>query len=228
MNICVIPARGGSKRIPRKNIKDFLGKPIIAYSIEAAIKSNCFDEVIVSTDNKEIAELAIKYGAQVPFVRPDEISDDFSSTLVVVKHAIEQQSIESNIENVCCLYATAPFINAKTINDSYEEFIKSNACYCLGITSFPFPIQRAIKVSSKNRLAMFNKKSIQIRSQDLETAYHDAGQFCWGKASAFKNELSIYSELTIPFILPRHLTQDIDTMEDWVRAETMFKLLQSN
>ena len=228
MNICVIPARGGSKRIPRKNIKDFLGKPIIAYSIEAAIKSNCFDEVIVSTDNKEIAELGIKYGAQAPFVRPDEISDDFSSTLVVVKHAIEQQSIESNIENVCCLYATAPFINAKTINDSYEEFIKSNACYCLGITSFPFPIQRAIKVSSKNRLAMFNKKSIQIRSQDLETAYHDAGQFCWGKASAFKNELSIYSDLTIPFILPRHLTQDIDTMEDWVRAETMFKLLQSN
>lgn len=228
MNICVIPARGGSKRIPRKNIKEFLGKPIIAYSIEAAIKSNCFDEVIVSTDNNEIAELAIKYGAQVPFIRPDEISDDFSNTLVVVKHAIEQQSVDSNIETVCCLYATAPFIDAKTINDSYEQFIKSNACYCLGITSFPFSIQRAIKVSSKNRLAMFNKKSIQKRSQDLETAYHDAGQFCWGKASAFKNELSIYSELTIPFILPRHLTQDIDTMEDWVRAETMYKLLQSN
>jgi len=228
MNICIIPARGGSKRIPRKNIKQFLGKPIIAYSIKAAIESNCFDQIIVSTDDEEIAELAIKYGAQVPFIRPSGLSDDFSSTFLVVKHAIDQQDRSNNIENACCLYATAPFIDAKTIHESYEQFIKSDANYCLGITKFPFPIQRAIRVSDKNRLTMFNQENIHERSQDLDEAYHDAGQFCWGKASAFKDELSIYSGSTLPFILPSHLVQDIDTIEDWVRAEAMYKLIQKN
>jgi len=228
MNICIIPARGGSKRIPRKNIKEFLGKPIIAYSIEAALESNCFDQIIVSTDDDEIAELVIKYGAQVPFIRPAELSDDFASTLSVVKHAIEQQDSGNNIENACCLYATAPFIDAKTIYESYEKFINSDTNYCLGITNFPFPIQRAISVSDKNRLTMFNQENIHKRSQDLDEAYHDAGQFCWGRATAFKDELSIYSGSTLPYILPRHLVQDIDTVEDWVRAEAMYKLLQTN
>jgi len=228
MNMCVIPARGGSKRIPRKNIKEFLGKPIIAYSIEAALESNCFDEIIVSTDDDEIAELGIKYGAQVPFIRPYELSDDFSNTLSVVKHAIEQKDVNYNIESVCCLYATAPFIDAKTIYESYEQFTKSDANYCLGITNFPFPIQRAIRVSDKNRLIMFDEENSHKRSQDLEEAYHDAGQFCWGKASAFRNELSIYSGSTLPYILQRDLVQDIDTMEDWLRAEAMYKVLRSN
>ena len=228
MNICIIPARGGSKRIPRKNIKEFLGKPIIAYSIEAALESNCFDQIIVSTDDDEIAELVIKYGAQVPFIRPAELSDDFASTLPVVKHAIEQQDSGNNIENACCLYATAPFIDAKTIYESYEQFIKSDANYCLGITNFPFPIQRAISVSDKNRLTMFNQENSHKRSQDLDEAYHDAGQFCWGRATAFKDELSIYSGSTLPYILPRDLVQDIDTVEDWIRAEAMYKMLQTN
>tara|TARA_Y100000591_G_scaffold69691_1_gene57823 strand:- start:12318 stop:13004 length:687 start_codon:yes stop_codon:yes gene_type:complete len=227
VNICIIPARGGSKRIPRKNIKEFLGKPIIAYSIEAALKSNCFNQIIVSTDDNEIAELAIKYGAQVPFIRPAELSDDFASTFSVVKHAIEQQDSGNNIENVCCLYATAPFIDAKTIYKSYEQFNKSDANYCLGITTFPFPIQRAICVSDKNRLTMFNQENAHKRSQDLGKAYHDAGQFFWGRATAFKDKLSIYFGSTLPYILPRHLVQDIDTMEDWVRAEAMYKLLQA-
>jgi len=226
MNICVIPARGRSKRILRKNIKKFLGKPIIAYSIEAALESNCFDQIIVSTDDDEIAKLAIKYGAQVPFVRPPELSDDFSSTLSVIQHAIGEQDSDNNIENVCCLYATAPFIDSNTLNESYEQFKKSDANYCLGITSFPFPIQRALRVSGDNCLTMFNQENSHKRSQDLDEAYHDAGQFCWGRASAFKDELSIYSGSTLPYVLPRHLVQYIDTIEDWVMAEAMYKLLQ--
>lgn len=228
MNMCVIPARGGSKRIPRKNIKEFLGKPIISYSIKAAIASNCFDEIIVSTDDDEIAEVGIKYGAQVPFIRPDELSDDFSNTMAVVKHALEQKDIKSKAENVCCLYATAPFIDAKILLESYKKFIRSDANYCLGITDFPFPIQRAIKVSEKNRVEMFSKENSLKRSQDLEKSYHDAGQFCWGKGSAFTKELSIYSGSTLPYILKRELVQDIDSMEDWTRAENMYRLLHSD
>ena len=228
MNICVIPARGGSKRIHRKNIKKFLGKPIIAYSIEAAVASNCFEQIIVSTDDNEIAKLAITYGAQVPFIRPPELSDDFSSTFSVIKHAIEEQDCDNNIENVCCLYATAPFIDSNTLNESYEQFKQSDASYCLGITSFPFPIQRALRISGDNYLTMFHQENSDKRSQDLGDAYHDAGQFCWGRASAFMNELSIYSRSTLPYVLPRHLVQDIDTMEDWVIAEAMYKLLQKN
>ena len=227
MNICIIPARGGSKRIPRKNIKEFLGKPIIAYSIEAALESCCFDQIIVSTDDDEIAEVARKYGSQVPFIRPAELSNDFAGTLPVVRHAIEQLDSNNTIESVCCLYATAPFVNAKTIYESYEQFNKSDANYCLGITSFPFPIQRAIKVTDEKHISMFSPENFHKRSQDLEMAYHDAGQFCWGRVQAFRNELPIYSEATSPYILPRYLVQDIDTMEDWTRAEAMYKILQT-
>jgi pseudaminic acid cytidylyltransferase len=226
MSLCVIPARGGSKRIPRKNIKEFLGKPIIAYSIEAAVESGCFKKIIVSTDDNEIAKIAIKYGAEVPFTRPNKLSDDYSNTLSVVKHAIEQIDFNSNIENVCCLYATAPFIDAKTIYQSYEQFINSEASYCLGITNFSFPVQKALRVSDKNRLEMLNEINSNKNSQDLEEMYHDAGQFCWGKASAFMSELSIYSGLTLPYVLKRNLVQDIDTIEDWIRAEAMYKLLK--
>jgi pseudaminic acid cytidylyltransferase len=228
MNICVIPARGGSKRIPRKNIKDFFGKPIISYSIKAALESNCFDQIIVSTDDDEISAVAIKYGAQVPFKRPSELSDDFSTTSSVVKHAIEKQDINQTIINVCCLYATAPFIDAATISKSYEKFKNSDANYCLGITSFPFPIQRALKILNTSYLSMFEEENFHKRSQDLDESYHDAGQFCWGKVTAFTNELPIYSTQTIPYILPRHLAQDIDTTEDWERAEAMYKILKNN
>jgi len=228
MRICVIPARGGSKRIPRKNIKEFFGKPIISYSIEAAIKSNCFEEVIVSTDDEEIAEISIKYGAHVPFIRPQNLSDDLSSTLSVVKHAIEQIDINNNIENVCCLYATAPFIDVKTITQSYEKFISSKASYCLGVTIFSFPIQRALKISSKNRIEMVNKDNSNKISQHFEKTYHDAGQFCWGKAAAFREELSIYSGSTLPYVLKSNLVKDIDTIEDWLHAEAMYKILKSN
>ncbi len=228
MRMCVIPARGGSKRIPKKNIKKFLGKPIIAYSIEAALESNCFEEVLVSTDDEEIAELSKKYGAYVPFIRPQKLSDDISNTLSVVKHAIEQRDTNNNIENVLCLYATAPFVDAKTINQSYENFIDSNASFCLGITNFTFPIQRAVRISHNNRIEMINEDNANKNSQDLEEAFHDAGQFCWGKASAFKKELSIYSGSTVPYVIKNSYVQDIDTIDDWIKAETMYRLLRLN
>jgi pseudaminic acid cytidylyltransferase len=227
LNICIIPARGGSKRIPRKNIKEFNGKPIIAYSIEAALESGCFDQVIVSTDDSEISEIAIKYGATVPFVRPDKLSDDYASTISVVKHAVEWMEVNNNlIDNVCCLYATAPFVQSQAIYSAFQQLKKTKSSYCFSVTSFTFPIQRAIKLTAENRINMFNPENFEIRSQDLEDAYHDAGQFYWGKAKAFKDELPMFSKVATPFILPRYLVQDIDTMEDWVRAEAMYKALQ--
>ena len=227
MNICVIPARGGSKRIPRKNIKEFNGKPIIVYSIEAAFESNCFDQVIVSTDDNEIKEVAKKYGARVPFVRPAELSNDFTGTLPVVKHAIEWFENNNNtIENVCCLYATAPFIQSKIISEAYQQLISSKSDYCFSVTSFPFPIQRAIRITQDDKVDMFYPENFNARSQDLEEAYHDAGQFYWGKAQAFKDELVVFSEVSSPYVLPRYLVQDIDTMEDWIRAELMYKAIQ--
>jgi len=227
MNVCVIPARGGSKRIPRKNIKEFNGKPIIAYSIEAALKSNCFSQVIVSTDDDEISVVAKKYGAHVPFVRPDKLSNDYVSTIPVTKHAIEWIEDNKNyIENVCCLYATAPFIQSKIISKAYKQLKDSSADYCFSVTKFTFPIQRAIKIIQGDKVDMLYPEHFNTRSQDLEEAYHDAGQFYWGKAQAFKDELPLFSEVATPYVLPRYLVQDIDTEEDWVRAEAMYKVLQ--
>ena len=229
MNVCVIPARGGSKRIPRKNIKEFNGKPIIAYSIEAALKSNCFSQVIVSTDDDEISEVAKKYGALVPFVRPDELSNDYAGTISVIKHAIEWMEINNkNIENVCCLYPTAPFVQSQIISKAFKKFQDLNADYCFSLTSFPFPIQRAIKIDQNDKIDMFNPDQFSSRSQDLEDAFHDAGQFYWGKAQAFKDEVPLFSEVSIPYMLPRYLVQDIDTNEDWIRAEVMYKVLQES
>jgi pseudaminic acid cytidylyltransferase len=229
LNICVIPARGGSKRIPKKNIKYFNGKPIIAYSIQAALRCKYFDKVVVSTDDDEISKIAIQYGAQVPFIRPDNLSDDYAGTLQVVKHALERiEENDSHIDNVCCLYATAPFVNKERIENAYEKLIESRANYCFSVTSFPFPIQRAIKITNKNRVEMFYPEYFNVRSQDFEESYHDAGQFYWGKAQAYKDELPIFSEFALPYVLPSYLVQDIDTIEDWLRAEAMHKVLLEN
>ena len=215
------------ERIPRKNIKEFNGKPIIAYSIEAALKSNCFSQVIVSTDDDEISEVAKKYGAHVPFVRPDELSNDYVGTIPVIKHTIEWMEDNNNyIENVCCLYATAPFIQSKIISKAYKQLKNSSADYCFSVTSFAFPIQRAIRIVQDDKVDMFYPEHFNTRSQDLEEACHDAGQFYWGKVQAFKAELPLFSEVATPYVLPRYLVQDIDTMEDWIRAEAMYKVLQ--
>jgi N-acylneuraminate cytidylyltransferase len=227
VKIAVIPARGGSKRIPGKNIKLFLGKPIIAYSIEAALKSGCFDHVIVSTDNKEIAEISKIYGADVPFIRPKSLSDDYIGTLPVVKHAIEWFEARNEAPlDVCCIYPTAPFVKVESLWGSYRQFRKTKAEYCFSVTSFAFPIQRAIKLTSNHRVEMFFPSYQNTRSQDVEEAYHDAGQFYWGRAEAFKMETPLFSKLSSPYILPRNLVQDIDTMEDWKKAELMYEVLQ--
>ena len=226
MRLAVIPARGGSKRIPRKNIKEFNGKSIIAYSVEAALKSGCFDRVIVSTDDIEIADIAQSFGAEVPFLRPAELSNDHAGTLSVVKHAVEWfEKAGEKTRYVCCVYATAPFTQAQVISQAYEQLKKSKIDYCLAVTSFAFPIQRAVKLTSQNRLEMFYPEYFSTRSQDLEEAYHDAGQFCWGKADAFKAMKPLSSESACSYVLPRHLVQDIDTPEDWKRAELMYKVL---
>ena len=227
MRLCIIPARGGSKRIPRKNIKEFLGQPVIAYSIKAAIDSQCFDKVIVSTDDAEIAEVAKSFGASVPFMRPDELADDYASTIPVVKHAIEWFDDQGQSPSeVCCLYATAPFVRASTIRKAYEQMQSTQADYCFTATSFAFPIQRAIKITAENRVEMLYPEHLETRSQDLEESYHDAGQFYWGKAEAFKQQKPLFSKSATPYILPRYLVQDIDTLEDWKKAELMYKTIK--
>lgn len=227
MKVCVIPARGGSKRIPRKNIKLFNAKPIIAYSIEAALSSGCFDQVIVSTDDPEIAQIAEQYGAICPFLRPAELSDDFATTVDVINHAIQWFKDEgSQLIAVCCLYATAPFVTAQVLSDAYQFFINAKVKYCFSVTEYKFPIQRAIKITSDNRIAMFEPDQMKTRSQDLEVAYHDAGQFYWGMASAFLAGIPLFSSESVPFVLPHYQVQDIDTPDDWKRAEYMFQVLQ--
>jgi N-acylneuraminate cytidylyltransferase len=227
MKIAIIPARGGSKRIPRKNIKLFHGKPMIAYSIEAALKSGCFDKVIVSTDDQEIAEVAKQFGAEIPFIRPDDISDDHATTMDVIHHGLEwyeEQGIE--VEYLCCIYATAPFIKPEDIKTGYKVLANDeDVLYTFSATSFSFPIQRAIKLDEQRRVSMFEPKNELIRSQDLEEAYHDAGQFYWGRKEAFLKKSNIFSSHSKAILLPRTRVQDIDTPEDWDFAEALFSLL---
>lgn len=227
MRLAVIPARGGSKRIPRKNIKPFCGKPMIAWSIEAAIQSGCFDHVIVSTDDSEIAEVSRQYGAQVPFMRPAALSDDHTGTTAVIAHAINWFAVQGQMpQQVCCVYATAPFVSAADLRHGLKLLTDSGADYAFSVTSYAFPIQRAIRITDANRVEMFNPAHFNTRSQDLEEAYHDAGQFYWGQADAWLNNKLIFSAASVPILLPRHRVQDIDTPEDWLRAEWMFKALQ--
>lgn len=224
MKIAVIPARGGSKRIPRKNIKNFCGKPMIAWSIEAAKTSGLFDHIIVSTDDAEIAEVARQWGAEVPFTRPAELSDDYVGTGAVAKHAVEWAiSNLGEVEYVCTIYATAPFIRPSDLTKGLALLRESDAQNVFTVTSFPFPIQRAIKIVEKGRVAMFQPEHFLTRSQDLEPAYHDAGQFYWARTDAVLNQEPAFSDSAIPLILPRYQVQDIDTLEDWQRAELMFE-----
>lgn len=225
--VAIIPARGGSKRIPRKNIKEFCGKPMIAWSIEAARKSGCFDRIIVSTDDAEIAEVARQIGAETPFLRPAKLSDDHTGTIPVIHHALAWLADNgSPVSEACCLYATAPFVSPEDLKRG-QQMLQSEACnYAFSVTSYAFPIQRAIRITNEGRVAMFNPEHFQIRSQDLEEAWHDAGQFYWGVAEAWQDEKSIFSEDAVPVKLPRHRVQDIDTPEDWVRAEWLFKAMK--
>lgn len=226
MRLAVIPARGGSKRIPRKNIKIFGGKPMIAWSIEAALQSSCFDRVIVSTDDVEIAEVARAYGAEVPFMRPAELSDDNTATAPVIAHAIAwHNSYDKQVDAVCCIYATAPFVSARNLQQGLQILQDSGADFAFSVTSYSFPIQRAIRITSNQRVEMFQPEHFSTRSQDLEEAWHDAGQFYWGTANAWLAQKPLFSHDSAPVLLPRHRVQDIDTLEDWARAELMFKAM---
>lgn len=228
MRLAVIPARGGSKRIPRKNIKLFCGKPMLAWSIEAALESGVFDQVIVSTDDQEIAEVAQQYGATVPFMRPQQLSDDHTGTIPVIQHAIEWLNAAGPpVDLACCLYATAPFVSAEDIRRGLQVLTETASEYAFTVTSYPFPIQRAIRLTAEGRVEMFNPEHFNTRSQDLEEAFHDAGQFYWGRASAWLHGAPIFGPGSAPVILPRHRVQDIDTQEDWERAQWLFKAMQA-
>lgn len=229
MNIAIIPARGGSKRIPRKNIREFCGKPIIAWSIEAALKSDCFDQVIVSTDDSEIADIASQYGAEIPFMRPVELANDTAATIPVIKHAIEWfTNNEQKPDLACCIYATAPFVTKEDLVRGQEIIsADNNIDYAFSVSSYAFPIQRAIRITNEDKVEMFQPEHFNTRSQDLEEAYHDAGQFYWGQSDAWLASKPIFNSESAPIILPRHRVQDIDTSEDWLRAEWMFKAIQA-
>lgn len=226
MKLAIIPARGGSKRIPRKNIKPFAGKPMIAWSIEAALASGCFDRVIVSTDDAEIADVARTHGAEVPFVRPPELSEDHTGTIPVVAHAVGLMGQHvGNVEFACCLYATAPFVQAQDLRQGLDLLLRSGAQYAFTVTNFAAPIQRSFRITGQQRIEMFNPEQFNTRSQDLEEAYHDAGQFYWGRAQAWLAGTPLYSEFATPLVLPRYRVQDVDTPDDWIRAELMFEIL---
>jgi len=224
--VAIIPARGGSKRIPKKNIKDFFGKPLIAYSIETALNSKLFDKVIVSTDDQEIAKIAQKYGAEVPFIRPKELSDDFSTTIEVTDHAINFLASNNEVyDYACTIYATAPFLDKEYLTDGYKKLKNSDAVNCFSATTMPFPIQRTFKLNGNGRCEMFMPEHSKTRSQDLEEAYQDAGQFYWKDLEKKSNEI-MFGKESIPIIIPRYLVQDIDTLEDWQRAEVMYEVIQ--
>jgi len=227
MRLAIIPARGGSKRIPRKNIKTFCGKPMIAWSIAAAQQSGCFDRIIVSTDDAETAQVAITYGAEAPFVRPPELSDDHTGTIPVITHAIAWQNNNGQaVSQACCIYATAPFVQSEDLQRGLQTLQTSGADYAFSVTSYAFPIQRAIRITPEHRVSMFQPEHFATRSQDLEEAWHDAGQFYWGKAQAWLQAKPLFSLEAAPVPLPRHRVQDIDTSEDLERAEWLFKAMQ--
>lgn len=198
--------------------------PMIAWSIQAAQDSGCFDRIIVSTDDDEIAAVARHWGADVPFKRPAELSDDHVGTIPVIAHAV-QTLVDAGAEDsaVCCLYATAPFVQAKDLRQGYDALVSSGADYAFSVTSYAFPIQRALRITREGRIAMFHPEHFSTRSQDLEEAFHDAGQFYWGTARAWREQKVIFSDNSVPVMLPRYCVQDIDTPEDWRQAELMFK-----
>ena len=222
--IAIIPARGGSKRIPQKNIKDFYGKPLLAYSIEVALNSNLFEKVIVSTDDEQIASIARKYGAIVPFIRPKELSGDFVGSGEVVEHTLEFLKNNGEDYKYCCtLYATAPLLQEKYLIQGLEKLKMNDVKMVFSATSMPFPIQRTFKITKNGRCKMFMPEHFASRSQDLEEAYQDAGQFYWERLDRKIKDIA-FGDDSIALILPRYLVQDIDTIEDWEQTEIMYQI----
>jgi len=223
-DLCIIPARGGSKRIPKKNIKPFLGKPIIAYSIEVAIQSNLFSEVMVSTDCQETAEIALKYGATVPFMRSEENSNDFATTFDVIEEVIAKYRLNNQeFDNLCCIYPCSPFVNDKILRNAKFKLDNEDLTSVYPILPFSFPIQRSLKIV-KNKIQMFNSDFSLTRSQDLESAYHDAGQFYWANTKNLLISKNFNTNNTGYVIISEMEGQDIDTLTDWKLAELKYQL----
>jgi pseudaminic acid cytidylyltransferase len=221
--VAIIPARGGSKRIPGKNVRPFLGRPLIAYSIAAACESRLFDRILVSTDSEEIARVATELGAEAPFRRPAELSDDHTPTDPVLQHALRWlESQGTPADYFCCIYATAPFVRAEDIRRGFQLLRDTGAATAFSVTSFPYPIFRALRIVPDGRVEMFWPENFAKRSQDLREAFHDAGQFYWADTKRYWEEGRLFGSNAVPVILPRHLVQDIDTEEDWVRAERLY------
>jgi pseudaminic acid cytidylyltransferase len=224
--VAIIPARGGSQRIPRKNLKLFNGEPMIVGSIRKALASRLFERVVVSTDDEEIADVARAHGADVPFLRPADLADAYTGTAAVVQHAI--QALDQRYDFTCCLYATAPLLQARFLRQGLEALqAATDKSYAFSVCGFGFPIQRALLINDDGSLDAMHPEYRNVRSQDLPEACHDAGQFYWGRSDAWLRGDVIFSSLSLPVILPRHLVQDIDNEEDWVRAEYLYAALKA-
>lgn len=223
MKIAVIPARSGSKRIPRKNIKDFCGRPMIAWAISAAKESGLFDHIIVSTDDEEIADIARKWGAEIPFVRPLELADDLTPTVPVVAHAVKScLDLEWYPDYVCCIYPCAPFLQKADLVSALDLLNARNADFVFPVTEYAHPIQRAMRQLPDGKMQFFSPEYELTRTQDLEKAYHDAGQFYWGKASAWLEHKKMHTD-GLGILIPNWRVVDIDSPDDWIRAESVFK-----
>lgn len=228
-SVAIIPARGGSKRIPRKNLKPFDGVPMIARSIQTALDSGLFAQVVVSTDDDEIAELARACGAQVPFMRPAALADDFTGTAAVVVHTLEELHRQGHdFDYACCIYATAPLLQTRFLQQGLNLLeLHPARSFAFSVCDFGFPVQRALTLDEQGALNALYPEFRDTRSQDLPIAYQDAGQFYWGRSDAWLRGDVVYSPQSLPVILPRYLVQDIDTPEDWKRAEYLYAALRA-
>ncbi|SDT95031.1 pseudaminic acid cytidylyltransferase [Stappia sp. ES.058] len=229
MKVCVIPARGGSRRIPRKNIRDFHGVPMIARSIATALASSSIDRVVVSTDDEEIADIARTAGAEVPFMRSADLSDDMTGTLAVLVDALERIEAERDapLDALLCLYATAPFVRPEDLDRAWVQLVDSKADYVFAGVEFAYPIQRALRRSG-DRVELFYPEHTGTRSQDLEPAYHDAGQFYWCRPEALRAGRALLGPTAAMYRLDRARAQDIDTPDDWAFAEKLYRLLEQD
>lgn len=224
-NICIIPARGGSKRIPRKNIKPFMGKPIIAYSIEAALKSGLFEEVMVSTDDEEIAAVAMQYGAKVPFMRSAETANDYATTFDVIEEVLNTYKAEERFfDVVCCIYATAPFVSDVKLQTSYRSLVENGYDSVYAVVAYSYPVQRGLKIE-QGRMSMLYPEYLNTRSQDLKPVYHDAGQFYFSKVKPLEEAKSFLGNNAGGIICSELEVQDLDTETDWKLAEMKYRLL---
>jgi N-acylneuraminate cytidylyltransferase len=223
MKVAIIPARGGSKRIPRKNVKLFAGLPMIAHSLRAARESGVFDRIVVSTDDEEIADVARQHGGEVPFLRPAELANDFAGTDAVIVHALEWFAAQGQpVREFCCLYATAPFVQADDLRRGLALLRERQAATAFSVTTYGYPIFRSLRLNASGRVEMIWPENFTKRSQDLPEAFHDAGQFYWGDTAKYLVERRLFSSNSVPVVLPRSRVQDIDTPEDWEIAEGMF------